>query len=93
MQNDAPVAAAGEVGGQAVAFRASGDRAAFLNCGFYGGQDTLYDHKGRHYFENCYIEGTVDFIFGDGLSMYKARETQTQNPALLRHNLANRSCS
>ncbi|KAH7290806.1 hypothetical protein KP509_30G064700 [Ceratopteris richardii] len=58
-------------GGQAVALQVSGDQVAFYNCSFKGRQDTLYDHKGRHYFRNCYIEGSVDFIFGDGLSMYK----------------------
>ncbi|CAL9090863.1 unnamed protein product, partial [Musa acuminata var. zebrina] len=33
------------------------------NCSFYGEQDTLYDHKGLHYFKNCFIQGSVDFIF------------------------------
>lgn len=54
-----------------MAFRISGDKAAFKSCRFIGAQDTLYDHVGRHYFENCYIEGSVDFVFGDGLSLYK----------------------
>jgi pectinesterase len=38
----------------------------FVNCRFLGFQDTLYlfADKGRQYFKNCYIEGTVDFIFG-----------------------------
>ena len=42
------------------------DRAYFKNCRFLGFQDTLYTYgKGvRNYFETCYIEGTVDFIFG-----------------------------
>ncbi|KAK4411584.1 putative pectinesterase 53 [Sesamum angolense] len=44
---------------------------AFINCKFVGAQDTLYDHKGRHYFKNCHIQGSVDFIFGDGLSLYQ----------------------
>jgi pectinesterase len=52
--------------GQAVAVRIDGDRIAFKNCRFLGFQDTLYPHgeKSRQYYKNCYIEGTVDFIFG-----------------------------
>ncbi|GMN52255.1 hypothetical protein TIFTF001_021398 [Ficus carica] len=57
--------------GQAVAVRISGTKAAFYNCSFYGTQDTLYDHKGLHYFHNCFIQGSVDFIFGYGRSFYE----------------------
>ncbi|RHN50680.1 putative pectinesterase [Medicago truncatula] len=56
---------------QAVAIRVTGNKAAFYNCLFYGVQDTLYDHKGLHYFKNCYIQGAVDFVFGDGTSLYE----------------------
>ncbi|KAI3938283.1 hypothetical protein MKW92_048178 [Papaver armeniacum] len=56
---------------QAVALRISGNKAAFYNCTFYGYQDTLYDHKGLHYFKNCFIQGSVDFIFGYGRSLYE----------------------
>ncbi len=56
---------AGSVG-QAVAVRIDGDKVAFRNCRFLGNQDTLYPHgdRSRQYYKNCYIEGTVDFIFG-----------------------------
>ena len=54
-----------------MALRISADAATFISCKFIGAQDTLYDHIGRHYFKNCYIEGSVDFIFGNGLSLYK----------------------
>lgn len=50
--------------GQALALRADGDRLVFRNCRFLGWQDTILLNRGRHYFENCYIEGHVDFIFG-----------------------------
>lgn len=70
-RNTAPQPAPGSVLRQAVALRITGDRAAFYNCSFYGFQDTLYDHKGRHYFENCYIHGSIDFVFGNGRSLYK----------------------
>jgi pectinesterase len=51
--------------GQAVAVRIDGDMVAFKNFRFLGFQDTLYRHgeKSRQYYKNCYIEGTVDFIF------------------------------
>lgn len=52
--------------GQAVACFISADRAYFKKCKFLGFQDTLYTYgKGcRQYYDECYIEGTVDFIFG-----------------------------
>lgn len=52
--------------GQAVAVRVDGDMTTFINCRFLGFQDTLYPHgeKSRQYYKNCYIEGTVDYIFG-----------------------------
>lgn len=55
----------GEIG-QAVAVRVDGDQVVFRNCKFLGYQDTLYPHGevSRQYYKNCYIEGTVDFIFG-----------------------------
>lgn len=56
---------AGRVG-QAVACFVSADRAYFKQCRFLGNQDTLYTYgRGcRQYYEDCYVEGTVDFIFG-----------------------------
>ncbi|KAH9606186.1 hypothetical protein KSS87_014592 [Heliosperma pusillum] len=70
-KNTFPVPPPGAVGKQAVAFRISADTASFLGCKFLGAQDTLYDHVGRHYYKDCYIEGTVDFIFGNGLSLFE----------------------
>ncbi|KAJ3704060.1 hypothetical protein LUZ61_007765 [Rhynchospora tenuis] len=70
-KNTTPVPKPGAVGKQAVALRVSGDNAAFVGCKFLGAQDTLYDHIGRHYYKDCYIEGSVDFIFGNALSLYE----------------------
>ncbi|KAI3738229.1 hypothetical protein L2E82_28252 [Cichorium intybus] len=70
-KNTAPRPELGAVGGQALALRIAGDQAAFYSCGFYGFQDTLNDAEGRHYFKQCYIEGTVDFIFGNARSLYE----------------------
>jgi pectinesterase len=50
--------------GQALAIRIDGDRAIFRNCRFLGWQDTILANRGRHYFEDCYVAGHVDFIFG-----------------------------
>ncbi|PWA55089.1 pectinesterase 2 [Artemisia annua] len=57
-------------GGQAAAMRIGGDMAAFYNVRFYGFQDTFCDDRGRHFFKDCYIEGTADFIFGNAKSIY-----------------------
>lgn len=59
--------------GQAVAVRVDGDRVSFLNCRFLGFQDTLYPHgeKSRQYYKDCYIEGTVDFIFGWSTAVFE----------------------
>nr|XP_043611978.1 putative pectinesterase 14 [Erigeron canadensis] len=70
-KNTAPPSNGDAAGGQAVALKVAGDQAAFYNCGFYGHQDTLLDFQGRHYFKNCYIEGTWDFICGNGRSLYE----------------------
>ncbi|KAD5508092.1 hypothetical protein R6Q59_031260 [Mikania micrantha] len=70
-KNTTPAPLPGMHGWQAAAFRISGDKAYFSGCGFYGGQDTLCDDAGRHYFKECYIQGSIDFIFGNGRSMYK----------------------
>ncbi|XP_021766821.1 probable pectinesterase 8 [Chenopodium quinoa] len=69
--NVAPIPAPGAVGAQAVAIRVGGDQAAFWGCGFFGAQDTLHDDRGRHYFKDCYIQGSIDFIFGNGRSFYE----------------------
>lgn len=62
--------------GQAVAVRVDGDKVKFINCRFLGNQDTLYTHgkNKRQYYKNCYIEGTVDFIFGWSTAVFDSCE-------------------
>ena len=59
--------------GQAVALHTEGDRLTFINCRFLGHQDTIYtgNAKCRHYFKDCYIEGTTDFIFGPSTAWFE----------------------
>jgi pectinesterase len=56
--------------GQAVALRADGDRLVFRHCGFLGWQDTMLLNRGRDYFDDCRIEGHVDFIFGAATAFF-----------------------
>ena len=67
-QNDA-----GFTAGQAVALRIEGNRASFKNCKMVGNQDVLFlSGSGvKHYFKDCYIEGTTDFIFGAATAVFK----------------------
>ncbi|MDR0988382.1 MAG: GDSL-type esterase/lipase family protein [Prevotellaceae bacterium] len=66
--------------GQAVACFVSADRAFFKQCRFLGFQDTLYTYgKGcRQYYEDCYIEGTVDFIFGWSTAVFNRCEIRSK---------------
>ena len=59
--------------GQAVALHTEGDRLRFIGCRFLGNQDTVYTGAAwtRLYFQDCYIEGTVDFIFGPSTAWFE----------------------
>lgn len=62
---------AGPKKGQALALRVDGDRAVFRRCRFLGYQDTLLLNRGRHYFEDCFIAGSTDFIFGGATAYFE----------------------
>ena len=71
-------------GSQALALLVSGDRAVFRNVRLLGNQDTVYAGSkscsgsgadracipARQYFYRCYIAGNVDFLFGDGKTVF-----------------------
>ncbi|MBR1564693.1 MAG: glycoside hydrolase family 88 protein [Paludibacteraceae bacterium] len=59
---------------QAVAAHVSGKRVVFRRCRFLGNQDTLYTYeKGSlQWYDQCYIEGTTDFIFGWSTAVFTA---------------------
>ncbi len=65
-------------GQQAVALRSNGDRQAFYNCKLLGYQDTYYawggSGTGRVFMKKCYIEGSVDFIFGRDIVLFDSCE-------------------
>ncbi len=63
---------AGRVG-QAVSLHTEGTGLKFENCRFLGDQDTLFlaGHDSNLEFDNCYIEGTTDFIFGPATAYFE----------------------
>ncbi len=68
-------------GSQALALLAVADRAVSRNVRLLGNQDTVYAAgrgcsngvcvPARQYFADCYIEGNVDFIFGDAKAVFE----------------------
>lgn len=68
---------------QAVALRVDGDRVVFRGCHFLGWQDTILANRGRHYFENCRIEGAVDFIFGGATAFFERCEIRVAGPGYI----------
>lgn len=67
--------------GQAVACHVAADRAVFRKCRFLGFQDTLYTfgENTREYYEDCYIEGSVDFIFGKASAVFNRCELHSKS--------------
>ncbi|TDN38157.1 pectin esterase [Hymenobacter sp. UV11] len=59
--------------GQAVAAWVGGNRSSFRHCRFLGFQDTLYTfgYGSHQLYDDCYIEGTVDFIFGSSTAWFE----------------------
>lgn len=59
--------------GQAVALHVEGDRFIVKDSKILGCQDTIYTggNHSRQYYENCFIEGTTDFIFGSATVIFK----------------------
>lgn len=62
---------AGIDAGQALAINIGGARSSFRNCRFLGHQDTWYAGNGTfQYLRDCYIEGSVDFMFGGSTAFF-----------------------
>jgi pectinesterase len=58
-------------GMQAQACSVLADRVIFRRCRFLGWQDTIRLETGRQYFEQCYISGHVDFIYGGATAWFQ----------------------
>ena len=71
--------------GQAVALHTEGDRLMFVNCRFWGNQDTIYTgtEGARLLFTNCYIEGTTDFIFGPSTALFEYCELHSKRDSYI----------
>ena len=69
--------------GQAVAAAVRSDRAVFKHCRFLGHQDTLFADWGRQYYLDSYIEGGVDFIFGNATAVFDRSEVHALSPGYL----------
>ncbi|MBP6180878.1 pectate lyase [Flavobacterium sp.] len=59
--------------GQAVALALNANSVLISNCTILGNQDTLYatGTNNKQYLKDCYIEGTVDFIFGQATMLFE----------------------
>lgn len=57
----------------ALAASVYGDKIGFYGCSFVGWQDTLLTGAtaGNQYYESCYIEGAIDFIWGYSKAYFK----------------------
>jgi len=70
-------------GSQAVAVLVEADRSVFRKCRFLGWQDTLYAKNGRQYYIDSYIEGHVDFIFGQSAAVFENCEIHSKGDGYL----------
>ena len=71
-KNDAPPSKPwGAKNAEAPALRMLGTKATIYHSTIEGGQGTLYDQKGLHYYKSSTIKGIVDFIFGSAKSFYE----------------------
>jgi pectinesterase len=59
--------------GQAIALSVVANRVKIENCNIIANQDALYlsGSNAKHFFKNCHIEGTTDFIFGQATAYFE----------------------
>lgn len=77
---------------QAVALHITADRSVLSNIRLLGNQDTLLVNSpgaavpARFYFDDCYVEGDVDFIFGRGTAVFSGCEIRSLDRASTTNN-------
>jgi pectinesterase len=69
--------------GQAVAVANRSDRSIFKHCRLLGHQDTLFADFGRQYYLDTYIEGGVDYIFGNAAAVFDRDELHSNGPGFV----------
>jgi len=71
--------------GQAVTVHCEADRAVFRNCRLHGFQDTVFtgNARSRQIYYGCYIDGTVDFIFGPATAWFEDCEIRSLSKGYL----------
>jgi pectinesterase len=69
--------------GQAVAVANRSDRSIFRHCRLLGHQDTLFADFGRQYYVDSYIEGGVDYIFGNAAAVFERDELHSNGPGYI----------
>jgi pectinesterase len=69
--------------GQAVAVANRSDRSIFKHCRLLSHQDTLFADFGRQYYVDSYIEGGVDYIFGNAAAVFDRDELHSNGPGFV----------
>ncbi|CAH9138865.1 unnamed protein product [Cuscuta epithymum] len=72
---------------QAVALRVGGDKSIINRCLIQGFQDTLYAHSLRHFYRDCTVIGTVDFIFGNAAAVFQNCTLVSRKPMESQQNM------
>ncbi|KAL2467636.1 putative pectinesterase/pectinesterase inhibitor 24 [Forsythia ovata] len=71
---------AGAINNQAVALFSASDQSVFYKCSIEGYQDSLYAHSLRQFYRECYIYGTIDFIFGNSATVIQHSSILLRRP-------------
>ncbi|KAL2467635.1 putative pectinesterase/pectinesterase inhibitor 46 [Forsythia ovata] len=78
---------AGAIKNQAVALFSASDQSVFYKCSIEGYQDSLYAHSLRQFYRECFIYGTIDFIFGHSATVIQYSSILLRKPLLGQENV------